>query len=99
MPWVDFIPRCVVFTFHSAGSILALGPELGQPHLLSDLKLLVPGVMGPRGPGPSKKVSAPPQLNSTSIVLEAGTVATHKERSKKNNFSKIKSFSLVMKEI
>lgn len=78
MPWVDFIPRCVVFTFHSAGSILALGPELGQPHLLNDLKLLVPGVMGPRGPGP---------------------VATHKERSKKNNFSKIKSFSLVMKEI
>lgn len=71
MPWVDFIPRCVVFTFHFAGSILALRPELGQPHLLSDLKLLVPGVMGPRGPGPSKKVSAPPQLNSTGIVLEA----------------------------
>lgn len=58
MSWVNFIPRCVVFTFHSAGSILALGPyvshpgfrgmlptELGQPHLLSDLKLLVPGVM------------------------------------------------------
>lgn len=50
--------------------------------------------MGPRGPGPSKKVSAPPQLNSTGIVL-----ATHKERSKKkNNFSKIKSFSLVLKK-
>lgn len=48
-----------------------LPTELGQPHLLSDLKLLVPGVMGPRGPGPSKKVSAPPQLNSTGIVLEA----------------------------